>query len=259
MITPGGRFTKDRPASRTGGGAGRGGQPGADLGPANCGDSDVCFAGARSRPCRPTPWWGCSSISTWRRRSSSAARGRPGLAAGRRPPPRGRRRRGRVVDQRRGLRPAVAGHALLRQLNGRGLAGRDGGGGRRSTNGPRSSSATRRTASASWTRTARVHHHPGTLDAGLLPARASTCRACRRRRAEDGPARPGVPQRRERSPPHPRHLRGGGRAAAPGPPGRAPVGDREWIERQGTHDEGLFVRWPRLAPQLLEWQAATLG
>jgi hypothetical protein len=38
-----------------------------------------------------------------------------------------------------------------------------------------------------------------------------------------------------------------------------PWGDREWIERQGTHDEGLFVRWPKLAPQLLEWQAATLG
>ena len=38
-----------------------------------------------------------------------------------------------------------------------------------------------------------------------------------------------------------------------------PWGDREWIERQGTHDEGLFARWPKLAPQLLEWQAATLG
>jgi hypothetical protein len=37
-----------------------------------------------------------------------------------------------------------------------------------------------------------------------------------------------------------------------------PWGDREWLERQGTHDDGIFVRWPLLAPQLLEWQAATL-
>jgi pimeloyl-ACP methyl ester carboxylesterase len=32
-----------------------------------------------------------------------------------------------------------------------------------------------------------------------------------------------------------------------------PWGDREWIERQAEHDRGLFVRWPLLAPQLLEW------
>ena len=38
-----------------------------------------------------------------------------------------------------------------------------------------------------------------------------------------------------------------------------PWGDREWIERGETAGEGLFVRWPRLAPQLLEWQAVTLG
>jgi pimeloyl-ACP methyl ester carboxylesterase len=37
-----------------------------------------------------------------------------------------------------------------------------------------------------------------------------------------------------------------------------PWGDREWIERGEARDEGLFARWPRLAPQLLEWQAATL-
>jgi hypothetical protein len=35
-----------------------------------------------------------------------------------------------------------------------------------------------------------------------------------------------------------------------------PWGDREWIERQEVRDEGLFARWTRLAPQLLEWQAA---
>jgi pimeloyl-ACP methyl ester carboxylesterase len=38
-----------------------------------------------------------------------------------------------------------------------------------------------------------------------------------------------------------------------------PWGDREWLERQDARDAGIFVRWPLLAPQLLEWQAATLG
>jgi len=38
-----------------------------------------------------------------------------------------------------------------------------------------------------------------------------------------------------------------------------PWGDREWIERGDARGEGLFARWPRRAPQLLEWQAATLG
>jgi len=38
-----------------------------------------------------------------------------------------------------------------------------------------------------------------------------------------------------------------------------PWGDREWIERQGSREGGLFARWPLLAPALLEWQADTLG
>ncbi len=38
-----------------------------------------------------------------------------------------------------------------------------------------------------------------------------------------------------------------------------PWGDREWVERQQHHDEGIFARWPLLAPQLLEWQADVLG
>lgn len=37
-----------------------------------------------------------------------------------------------------------------------------------------------------------------------------------------------------------------------------PWGDREWIERQDARDEGLFARWPRLAPQLLEWEDEVL-
>jgi pimeloyl-ACP methyl ester carboxylesterase len=32
-----------------------------------------------------------------------------------------------------------------------------------------------------------------------------------------------------------------------------PWGDREWIERQDARDEGLFARWPLLAPMLLDW------
>jgi len=38
-----------------------------------------------------------------------------------------------------------------------------------------------------------------------------------------------------------------------------PWGDREWIERGLAREEGIFSRWPLLAPQLLEWQAETLG
>jgi pimeloyl-ACP methyl ester carboxylesterase len=37
-----------------------------------------------------------------------------------------------------------------------------------------------------------------------------------------------------------------------------PWGDREWLERGEEREKGIFVRWPLLAPQLLEWQAATL-
>lgn len=32
-----------------------------------------------------------------------------------------------------------------------------------------------------------------------------------------------------------------------------PWGDQEWIERQHGRDEGLFARWPLLAPALLDW------
>ncbi len=37
-----------------------------------------------------------------------------------------------------------------------------------------------------------------------------------------------------------------------------PWGDREWLERQGSREGGLFARWPLLAPSLLEWQAGVL-
>jgi pimeloyl-ACP methyl ester carboxylesterase len=41
-----------------------------------------------------------------------------------------------------------------------------------------------------------------------------------------------------------------------------PWGDREWIERGAAREEfgeGIFSRWPLLAPQLLAWQAEALG
>ena len=38
-----------------------------------------------------------------------------------------------------------------------------------------------------------------------------------------------------------------------------PWGDREWLERGEEREKGIFVRWPLLAPQLLEWHAAEVG
>jgi pimeloyl-ACP methyl ester carboxylesterase len=38
-----------------------------------------------------------------------------------------------------------------------------------------------------------------------------------------------------------------------------PWGDREWWERQDHHDDGIFVRWPLLAPILLDWKSRRLG
>jgi len=32
-----------------------------------------------------------------------------------------------------------------------------------------------------------------------------------------------------------------------------PWGDREWIERQGAREEGLFAHWPHLTPTLTDW------
>jgi pimeloyl-ACP methyl ester carboxylesterase len=38
-----------------------------------------------------------------------------------------------------------------------------------------------------------------------------------------------------------------------------PWGDREWIERQEAREEGIFARWPLLAPILLDWQKRALA
>ena len=56
---------------------------------------------------------------------------------------------------------------------------------------------------------------------------------------------------------HPRGTSEAVHAAIPGAKlVEPPWGDREWLERTkaaATHGEGLFVRWPLLAPQLLEF------
>jgi pimeloyl-ACP methyl ester carboxylesterase len=38
-----------------------------------------------------------------------------------------------------------------------------------------------------------------------------------------------------------------------------PWDDREWLERQQSRGEGLFARWPILAPVLQSWATETLG
>ena len=61
----------------------------------------------------------------------------------------------------------------------------------------------------------------------------------------------------------PHHTRATSEALAEILPGarlvEPPWGDREWIERGEAREEGLFARWPLLAPQLLEWKADVLG
>jgi pimeloyl-ACP methyl ester carboxylesterase len=38
-----------------------------------------------------------------------------------------------------------------------------------------------------------------------------------------------------------------------------PWGDREWVERQDAREEGLFARWPLLAPVLQQWANDNVG
>ena len=61
------------------------------------------------------------------------------------------------------------------------------------------------------------------------------------------------------------HTRATSEALAAGLPGAAlvepPWGDDEWNERRAAIDEtgSLFVRWPLLVPQLVEWADRTIG
>ena len=91
------------------------------------------------------------------------------------------------------------------------------------------------------------------------PRRRARARPPRRRRPRAGRPGAGLPQRRQRRPPHPRHLGGTGRVTSAGPPGRAAMGRSRWLERQEARDEGLFARWPLLAPALLGWQGEVLA
>jgi hypothetical protein len=61
------------------------------------------------------------------------------------------------------------------------------------------------------------------------------------------------------------HTRGTSEALGSGLPGaelvEPPWGDEEWNERRAAVEEvgSLFVRWPLLVPQLLDWADRTIG
>ncbi len=263
VITPGGRFTKESPGVRQlAEVAGRAGQQGAHLGPAQLrrvrrvlrGLVGVGHAGRRAGRPADAPR---HDAGHHRRRLGR----RPGLPPHRRPPSRDGGRAGHLVDQRRRLRPALPGDALLRRIGAGGLDPRHGGGGGPAGMGRGAGAATRRTGTASWPRTRPRSSPP--WSAGCWPTAPATTSPC-----------PGCPK------PTPRHSTSrrssSGAASAtrttPGPrrrpwpsscPGarlvEPPWGDREWIERGEAREEGLFARWPLLAPQLLEWKAEVLG
>ena len=182
---------------------------------------------ARSRPCRPTPWWPARASRHDAGRDHRRLRWRPGVAARRRTPPRGRGRRRRLVDQRRASTaccrwpPTTAADSVGEAWRDgmEAVAGLDG-------VGRGASSATRRTASASWTRTGPSSSPPWSAGCWpTAPATASTCPGlpdaeargrwtCPRWSSAAGRATrttPGPPRRRWPS-------------CCPGPPGRAAVG-----------------------------------
>ena len=108
-----------------------------------------------------------------------------------------------------------------------------------------------------------VPRRDGPLDAGLLPVRRlARPRARRRRRRPPRRPDPRVPQRHVRHVAHPRHVRG---ARPPGLPGaelvEPPWGDDEWNERRAAVEQtgSLFVRWPLLVPQLVDWADRTIA
>ena len=166
---------------------------------------------------------------------------RPGVAADRRPPSRDGGRPGHLVDQRRRLRPPLAGDALLRRV----ASARPGPTGMEAVAdaarvGRGAGAATRRTASASWTRTRRRSSRRWSAGCWpTAPATTSTCPACptptpgrsTSRRwssaaAAATPTTPGPPRRRWPSFCRRRRLV------------EPPWGDREWIERQERTGRG---------------------
>ena len=249
VITPGGRFTKESPGVR-------------ELAVAlaaqgnrvliwdrpNCGESDVCFEGPSESAMQADAL--AALLEHLDMVPAVIAGGSGGarvLAAHRLPPPEGRRGPGHLVDQRRRVRAAVVGHALLRGFTRRGLDRGHGGGGGAARMGGGPGAEPLQPAAVPGSGPRRVHRHDGALDAGLLPPRRrARARPPRRRRpALDIPA---LVFRSGASDVH--HTRATSEALAGILPKarlvEPPWGDREWLERQGSREEGLFARWPLL-------------
>ena len=186
------------------------------------------------------------------------------LDAHRRPSPRARRRPRHVVDQRRPVRADEPGGALLRAEPRRRVDRRHGRGRRAPRVGGAASSATRRTASASSTRTARSSC--ARWNAGCSCTTRATTSSC-----------PASPTTTPRASPCRRscsaaaratraHTRATSEAVAAGLPNarlvEPPWGDREWLDRSAKHRTGeapLFTGWPALAPPLLAWADEALA
>ena len=147
---------------------------------------------------------------------------------------------GDVVDHRPPARAPVAGHALLLRVAEGGVGRRHGGGGRPARSGPRCSSGTRPTATASSPRTA-TRSSPRWSGGWWCTARAGDdlVPGLRRRR---GPrlrrADARVPQRRRRLPPPPIDVGAHRRGAAERPPRRAAVGRPRVARAPGRADAG---------------------
>ena len=262
VITPGGRFTKESPGVR---------QLAEILAAEgnrvliwdrpNCGESDVCFEGSSESAMQADALAG---LLTHLDLTPAIIAGGSGgarvslLTVARHPEDGGRPRH--LVDQRRRLRPVVAGDALLRWLRGRRLDARHGGSG-----GP---AGVGRGAGAEPVQPGPV---PGAGPVRFIATMERWMQAyCPR---DDEPV-PGLPEADARaldipalvfrsgaSDPH--HTRATSEALAGILPDarlvEPPWGDREWIERGEAREEGLFARWTLLAPQLLEWKADVLG
>ena len=118
----------------------------------------------------------------------------------------------------------------------------------------------RRTGSGSSTRTRRSSSPPSS--AGWSPTARAATSWCPGLPDADGPRprRPGprVPQRRQRRQPHAGDVRAGRRRcsrtpASSSPRGATTSGTSARRPGPGGAGEGLFVRWPLLAPTLLGW------
>ena len=262
VITPGGRFTKESPGVR-------------ELAVAlaaqgnrvliwdrpNCGESDVCFEGPSESAMQADALAALlEHLDMVPAVIAGGSGGARGLPAHRLPPPSGRRRPGHLVDQRRRVRAAVAGHPLLRGFTRRGL--------------DRGMEAV--AALPEWAEA--LERNPSNRRRFLDQDRGEFIATMERWMLaycprDDEPV-PGLPEADARALDIPalvfrsgvsdvHHTRATSEALAAILPNarlaEPPWGDREWLDRQGAREEGLFARWPLLAPALLEWQAEELA